>query len=87
MNSFVFNPNYAASMPIYRQLAFVIAKAIESGELEHLSPLPHIKDLSRSSSISRETAARAYCYLTEQGKAVEIDGKGFCVRSCNGLIS
>ncbi len=62
--------------PLYRQLANIIRKRIESGEYSHDEKIPTETDLGQQYGISRITVRKALEELTDDGLLVRKPGKG-----------
>lgn len=58
---------YGADRWLYRQIADVIAEAIESGELRARQQLPTEKDLMDATGASRQAVRHAIADLRERG--------------------
>ncbi|MEU6522839.1 GntR family transcriptional regulator [Streptomyces sp. NPDC046924] len=65
-----------SARPLYVQLADVIAKKIESGELAPDRPIPSENHLADEYGVARLTARRAAQELRERGLIVTVRGKG-----------
>lgn len=87
MRSYVINVGYLdvmagdrlnpyAEEPLYSQLAGILRRRIESGELGHLDPLPSETTLCQQYEISRDTARRAVQALREEGLVFTVAQRG-----------
>ncbi|GAA3494526.1 hypothetical protein GCM10019016_016260 [Streptomyces prasinosporus] len=65
-----------SAKPLYVQLADVIAKKIESGDLAPDRPIPSENHLAEAYGVARLTARRAAQELRERGLIVTVRGKG-----------
>ncbi|NJP99789.1 GntR family transcriptional regulator [Streptomyces sp. PLAI1-29] len=65
-----------SARPLYVQLADVIGKKIESGELAPDRPIPSENHLADEYGVARLTARRAAQELRERGLIVTVRGKG-----------
>ncbi len=65
-----------SARPLYVQLADVIAKKIESGELAPDRPIPSENHLADEYGVARLTARRSAQELRERGLIVTVRGKG-----------
>jgi GntR family transcriptional regulator len=68
--------NPYADEPLYAQLAAILRRKIESGELGHLDPLPSETTLCQEYDISRDTARRAVQALREEGLVFTVAQRG-----------
>ncbi|MFC5242190.1 GntR family transcriptional regulator [Streptomyces atrovirens] len=65
-----------SARPLYVQLADVITKKIESGDLAPDRPIPSENHLADEYGVARLTARRAAQELRERGLIVTVRGKG-----------
>jgi DNA-binding GntR family transcriptional regulator len=63
--------------PLYEQLAEIIRRQVESGELT--GKVPSVRTLAQQYDISLRTAAHALSFLKDQGVLVARVGKGYYV--------
>ena len=68
--------NPLSPVPIYVQLADLLAAKIESGELPANHPLPSEKQLQQEYGIARGTARAAVNLLRERGLAFTVPQRG-----------
>jgi GntR family transcriptional regulator len=68
--------NPYADTPLYEQLAAILRRRIESGELRHLDPLPSETSLTQEYEISRDTARRAVQALRDEGLVFTVAQRG-----------
>lgn len=69
-----------APVPRYRQIADIIRKRIESGELQPERPIPSESAIMQEFGVARATARHAVELLREQGLVVKVPGLGTYVR-------
>ncbi|MFS8199513.1 GntR family transcriptional regulator [Streptomyces sp. CWNU-52B] len=65
-----------SARPLYVQLADVIARKIESGELAPDRPIPSENHLADEYGVARLTARRTAQELRERGLIITVRGKG-----------
>jgi len=65
-----------ADEPLYVQLAGILRRRIESGELARLDPLPSESTLTQEHDVSRDTVRRAIAVLRDQGLVFTIAQRG-----------
>lgn len=81
------NIRYLASMPdeminpyadesLYVQLAGIVRRMIEKGELGHLDPVPSESSLVQTYGVSRDTARRAMALLRDEGVVFTVPHRG-----------
>jgi GntR family transcriptional regulator len=68
--------NPYADQPLYVQLAAILRRKIEHGELAHLAPLPSETTLTQEYGISRDTARRAVQALRDEGLVFTVPQRG-----------
>ncbi len=68
--------NKTLKIPIYKQIAFSIIKAIEKGDLIFNDKLPTEKEICQTFTISPTVVKMAYDFLIVEGKIKRIKGKG-----------
>ena len=69
-----------SGVPVYRQLADLLRKQIESGELPPRTPIPSAKQLSQQHGIAVGTAVKAVDVLREEGLVITVPGRGVYVK-------
>jgi DNA-binding GntR family transcriptional regulator len=69
-----------APVPRYRQIADIIRKRIESGELQPERPIPSESAIMQEFGVARATARHAVELLRDQGLVVKVPGLGTYVR-------
>ena len=67
--------------PVYEQIVRQIQEAVKSGRLKAGTPLPPVRQLAGDLAINRNTVARAYRILEDQGVILTAGRKGTFVRS------
>jgi len=67
-------------VPVYVQLADLIAKRIRSGELKADYPIPSESWMQQNYGVARNTARRAVELLRERGLVYTIGGRGTFVK-------
>lgn len=70
-----------APEPVYEQIVRQIHDAVKSGKLEPGTPLPPVRQLAGDLVINRNTVARAYRILEEQGVILTAGRKGTFIRA------
>src|SRR3954466_2541925 len=75
--------NFKSGKPVYLQVVDQIKAAAASGTLQKGEPLPSIRPLAEELRINRNTIAKAYTELENQGVIETIPGKG-CFLKSNG---
>jgi GntR family transcriptional regulator len=76
-----FQLNFKAGKPIYLQLVDQVRSAAASGAIADGEPLPSIRPLAEELRVNRNTVAKAYAELENQGVIETIAGKGCFVRA------
>ena len=66
--------------PVYEQIVRQIHDAVKSGQLKPDTPLPTVRQLAGDLVVNRNTVARAYRILEEQGVILTAGRKGTFVR-------
>jgi GntR family transcriptional regulator len=79
----VFHIDFKLGKPVYLQLVDQIRYAAASGALRDGEPLPSIRPLAEDLRVNRNTVAKAYTELENQGVIETIQGKG-CFLKVNG---
>ena len=69
-----------APEPVYEQIVRQIHDAVKSGKLKPDTPLPTVRQLAGDLAINRNTVARAYRILEEQGVILTAGRKGTFIR-------
>jgi DNA-binding GntR family transcriptional regulator len=65
--------------PVYAQIAAILRRQIESGELAPGRPVPSIRTLCERYGIARMTAAKALRVLATEGLIHVVAGRGWFV--------
>jgi GntR family transcriptional regulator len=78
--------NYKSGKPVYLQVVDQIKAAAAAGTLQSGEPLPSIRPLAEELRINRNTIAKAYSELENQGVIETIPGKGCFVRENNSPL-
>jgi len=68
--------DFKSGKPVYLQLVDQIRYAAASGKLRSGEPLPSIRPLAEELRVNRNTIAKAYAELENQGVIETIPGKG-----------
>ena len=69
-----------APEPVYEQIVRQIHDAVKSGKLKPDTPLPTVRQLAGDLAINRNTVARAYRILEDQGVILTAGRKGTFIR-------
>ena len=72
----VFQIDFKAGKPVYLQLVDQVRYAAASGVLRTGEPLPSIRPLAEELRVNRNTIAKAYTELENQGVIETLPGKG-----------
>ena len=72
--------NVSSPEPVYEQIVRQIQGGVTSGELAPGAPLPPVRQLASDLALNRNTVARAYRALEEQGVIKTAGRKGTFVR-------
>src|SRR5262245_53996628 len=78
--------NFKAGKPVYLQIVDQVKAAAASGALHSGEPLPSIRPLAEELRVNRNTIAKAYSELENQGVIETIPGKGCFLRSNNSPL-
>lgn len=78
--------NYKSGKPVYLQVVDQIKAAAASGTLQSGESLPTIRPLAEELRVNRNTIAKAYTELENQGVIETIPGKGCFVRPNNSPL-
>jgi GntR family transcriptional regulator len=70
----------SAPEPVYEQIVRQIHQAVKAGRLKAGTPLPTVRQLAGDLQINRNTVARAYRLLEEQGVILTAGRKGTFIR-------
>lgn len=66
--------------PVYEQIVRQVQEAVKAGRLKPGTPLPTVRQLAGDLSLNRNTIARAYRILEDQGVILTAGRKGTFVR-------
>ena len=72
--------NFKSGLPVYLQIVDQVRAATASGALRDGDPLPSIRPLAEELRVNRNTVAKAYAELENQGIIQTVAGKGCFVR-------
>lgn len=73
--------NFKSGKPVYLQIVDQIRSAAASGAIRAGEPLPSIRPLAEDLRVNRNTVAKAYAELENQGVIETLAGKGCFLRS------
>jgi GntR family transcriptional regulator len=79
----IFQVDFKSGKPVYLQLVDQIRYAAASGGLRAGEPLPSIRPLAEELRVNRNTIAKAYAELENQGVIETIPGKGSFLKENN----
>ena len=79
----VFQIDFKSGKPVYLQLVDQVRYAAASGALRTGEPLPSIRPLAEELRLNRNTIAKAYTELENQGIIETIPGKGCFLKANN----
>ena len=79
----LFQLNFKSGKAVYQQLVDQVKVAAASGAVRPGDPLPGIRPLAEQLRVNRNTVAKAYAELENQGVIETIAGKGCFVRPNN----
>ena len=83
VDSMIFKIDFKSGKPVYLQLADQVRYAAASGTLRAGDPLPSIRPLAEELRVNRNTIAKAYAELENQGVIETFPGKGCFLRENN----
>jgi GntR family transcriptional regulator len=72
----IFQIDFKAGKPVYLQLVDQVRYAAASGKMRPGEPLPSIRPLAEELRVNRNTIAKAYAELENQGVIETVPGKG-----------
>jgi len=75
--------DFKSGTPVYLQLVEQVRHAAASGGLRPGEPLPSIRPLAEELRLNRNTVAKAYAELENQGVIETIPGKGCFLKEVN----
>lgn len=67
---------YDGPVPVYLQIAEIIAARIESGELRPNRPVPSENQIAQEYGVSRDTSRRTMAWLRDQGLVYTVPQRG-----------
>jgi GntR family transcriptional regulator len=73
--------NFKSGKPVYLQIVDQVKAGAASGALRDGEPLPSIRPLAEELRVNRNTIAKAYAELENQGAIETLPGKGCFVRA------
>ena len=79
--------DFKSGQPVYLQLVEQVRLAAASGGLRAGEPLPSIRPLAEELRVNRNTIAKAYAELENQGVIETIPGKGCFLKEVNSLLT
>lgn len=77
----LFQLNFRSGKAVYMQLVDQVKAAAAAGTVQAGEPLPGIRPLAEQLRVNRNTVAKAYAELENQGVVETIAGKGCFVRA------
>lgn len=78
--------NYKSGKPVYLQVVDQIKAAAASGSIQAGESIPSIRPLAEELRVNRNTIAKAYTELENQGVIETIPGKGCFIRANNSPL-
>jgi GntR family transcriptional regulator len=79
--------DFKSGTPVYLQLVEQVRHAAASGGLRAGEPLPSIRPLAEELRVNRNTIAKAYAELENQGVIETVPGKGCFLKEVNSLLT
>jgi GntR family transcriptional regulator len=79
--------DFKSGTPVYLQLVEQVRHAAASGGLRAGEPLPSIRPLAEELRVNRNTIAKAYAELENQGVIETIPGKGCFLKEVGSLLT
>ena len=83
----VFHVDFKSGKPVYLQLVDQVRYAAASGALRPGDALPSIRPLAEELRVNRNTIAKAYAELENQGVIETIPGKGCFLKAVNSPLT
>jgi GntR family transcriptional regulator len=83
----VFQIDFKSGTPVYLQLVDQIRHAAAGGALRAGEPLPSIRPLAEELRLNRNTVAKAYAELENQGVIETIPGKGCFLKAVHSPLT
>jgi len=78
--------NFKSGKPVYLQLVDQIKSAAAAGTIQSGEPLPSIRPLAEELRLNRNTIAKAYSELENQGVIETVPGKGCFIKGNNSPL-
>src|SRR6266704_1667653 len=82
----LFQINFRSGKPVYLQVVDQVKAAAASGTVQSGEPLPSIRPLAEELRVNRNTIAKAYGELENQGVIETIPGKGCFLKENNSPL-
>ena len=79
--------DFKSGKPVYLQLVDQVRHAAASGGLQAGEPLPSIRPLAEELRLNRNTVAKAYAELENQGIIETLPGKGCFLKPVNSPLT
>jgi GntR family transcriptional regulator len=79
--------DFKSGTPVYLQLVEQVRRAAASGGLHAGEPLPSIRPLAEELRVNRNTVAKAYAELENQGVIETVPGKGCFLKEVNSPLT
>ena len=76
-----------SGVPIFRQIADQIIRAVAIGKLQVGDPVPSVRQLARELTINPNTVAKAYGELVDDGVLETQPGRGFFIAKRRQIYS
>jgi GntR family transcriptional regulator len=86
-NAMTFQVDFKSGKPVYLQLVDQVRHAAASGALRAGDPLPSIRPLAEELRVNRNTIAKAYAELENQGVIETLPGKGCFLKAVNSPLT
>jgi GntR family transcriptional regulator len=83
----IFQIDFKSGTPVYLQLVEQVRHAAASGGLRAGEPLPSIRPLAEELRVNRNTVAKAYAELENQGVIETVAGKGCFLKAVNSPLT
>lgn len=83
----IFQLDFKSGTPVYLQLVDQIRHAAASGGIRTGEPLPSIRPLAEELRVNRNTVAKAYAELENQGIIETLPGKGCFLKEVNSPLT
>ncbi len=78
--------NFKSGKPVYLQVVDQVKAAAAAGALQAGEPLPSIRPLAEELRVNRNTIAKAYTELENQGVIETVPGKGCFIKENNSPL-